>query len=213
MRRLKSYMAMLMALVIAITSINIPSMAVYAQDVDEGQAQLATASDAVIVGEGTTRVDISVVGERKRLRFTPTESCGYEFYSTADVDTYATLYDAYGDDLISDDDSGEDNNFRIRYKLTAGETYELEVRYFSDSKTGSFDVYIGRMPELDKIGFGKNRTDFLEKVDIDYSANVYAEYSEEDKNSGMEVSVSGSDVVVDGIYEYSLSIKKDESGS
>lgn len=213
MRRLKSYMAMLMALVIAITSINIPSMAVYAQDVDEGQAQLATASDAVIVGEGTTRVDISVAGERKRLRFTPTESCGYEFYSTADVDTYATLYDAYGDDLISDDDSGGDNNFRIRYKLTAGETYELEVRYFSDSKTGSFDVYIGRMPELDKIGFGKNRTDFLEKVDIDYSANVYAEYSEEDKNSGMEVSVSGSDVVVDGIYEYSLSIKNDESGS
>lgn len=212
MRRLKSYMAMLMALVIAITSINIPSMAVYAQDVDEGQAQLATASDAVTVGEGTTRVDISVAGESKRLRFTPTESCGYEFYSTADVDTYATLYDAYGDDLISDDDSGEDNNFRIRYKLTAGETYELEVRYFSDSKTGSFDVYIGRMPELDKIGFGKNRTDFLEKVDIDYSANVYAEYSEEDKNSGLEVSVSGSDVVVDGIYEYNLSIK-DENGS
>ena len=57
MRRLKSYMAMLMALVIAITSINIPSMAVYAQDVDEGQAQLATASDAVIVGEGTTDGD------------------------------------------------------------------------------------------------------------------------------------------------------------
>ena len=97
MRKIKSFMAMLMALVIAVTSINIPAVTAFAQD-DDGTAEVAeaTASDAEKVSEGTTDVVISTDGEEKILRFTPKESGVYEFYSICNSDTYGTIYDADG---------------------------------------------------------------------------------------------------------------------
>lgn len=65
--------------------------------------------------------------------FTAEKNQNYIFYSTGTLDTYGRLYDKDGVLLSSDDDSGVDNNFRIKYELKAGERYYLAVKGFSGS--------------------------------------------------------------------------------
>ena len=102
MRKLKRYLAMFMAAVIAVTSLNIPAVAVYAQDTgDAAQVAEATPSDAdgvVDISEGVTRVNITS-GAMKKFRFTPAESATLNIYSTSDDDTIVYLYDADGNYL------------------------------------------------------------------------------------------------------------------
>ncbi len=53
-------------------------------------------------------------------------------YTTGATDTYGHLYDADGAVIISDDDSGPGNNFRVTADVSAG-TYYVGVRGFHDS--------------------------------------------------------------------------------
>ena len=204
MRKIKSFMAMLMALVIAVTSINIPAVTAFAQ-YDDVTAEVAeaTASDAEKVSEGTTDVVISTEGEEKILRFTPKESGSYEFYSICNSDTYGTLYDADGEVIEEDDDSGSGGNFKITYNLIAGTTYLVGVRYLGDD-TGKIKLYIGKVKAQDDIRFKQTRTNFLTRIDYNNSSNgnIVVEYADGRDNSNTSITVSGDTIIINGAFTF-----------
>lgn len=209
MRNIKSFMAMLMALVIAVTSINIPAVTAFAQ-YDDVTAEVAeaTASDAEKVSEGTTDVVISTEGEEKILRFTPKESGSYEFYSICNSDTYGTLYDADGEVIEEDDDSGSGGNFKITYNLIAGTTYLVGVRYLGDD-TGTIKLYIGKVKAPDDIRFKQTRTNFLTHIDYNYisNGNIEIEYADGRDTSNTSIAVSGDMIIINGVFTYGLCVR------
>ena len=81
-------------------------------------------------------------GDEDYFRFTPTQTGVYTFSSNAEYDTYGELFDTDMNLIAQDDDSGTDNNFRIRQELQAGVTYMFGARYYNSSNTGSFPVII-----------------------------------------------------------------------
>ena len=75
-------------------------------------------------------------------RFTPEESKEYIFTSTGNGDTYGLLFDENGEELASDDDGGESNNFKLSNKLEAGKTYYYLARPLSSIVgTGTVQLY------------------------------------------------------------------------
>ena len=73
-------------------------------------------------------------------RFIPAEDADIVFTSMSDNDTYGYLYDANGYQIDSDDDNGDNGNFRIVYHLTAGQTYYLGCRYYSSYNSGVIPI-------------------------------------------------------------------------
>ncbi len=106
------------------------------------------------LGKKTT-VDIDYNGKIEYFTFIPSEDGNYRFESYTDSDTYAVLYDGKMIEIDSNDDGGNESNFRIDYNLEAGETYYYAVRYLSNERTGSFPVMISKAPELIGINFDK----------------------------------------------------------
>ncbi len=88
---------------------------------------------------------ITNAGDSKYYTFTPSISGTYVIYSTSESDTQVYLYDSSGAQLASDDDSGESNNFRLQYYMTAGNTYRFEVKYWSSSNSGTIPFKIGNV--------------------------------------------------------------------
>lgn len=86
-----------------------------------------------------------IPGDETLFKFVPEESGTYYFFSDSQKDIYGYIYDSEMNEIISDDDGGENNNFLISYEFEAGETYYLKGRYYSDS-TGSF--YVGLTDEF-----------------------------------------------------------------
>lgn len=76
------------------------------------------------------------------LKFTPSVSGKYTFTSNSGDDTYGYLYDAAKNQLASNDDGGSGYNFSVTYDLVAGQTYYWGARFYSSSKSGSFDVIL-----------------------------------------------------------------------
>ena len=72
----------------------------------------------------------------------PEETGPYVFYSTANVDTYGYLYNEEWNQVDSDDDNGEGNNFRLKHSLNAGEQYYFGARYYSSDSSGIYDVHL-----------------------------------------------------------------------
>ena len=88
----------------------------------------------IIVGDVSF---IEYIGAGQQITYTiaPAESGTWVFTSYANADTYGELYDTNGDCLQSNDDGGNNRNFRITYYLEAGETYTIVVRwYYSDTE-------------------------------------------------------------------------------
>ena len=74
------------------------------------------AADVTTIQSGETKtVTISEGGEIVYISFTPTESAGYVFYSSSVDDTKGYIYDANMNELLQDDDGGEEFNFRLQY--------------------------------------------------------------------------------------------------
>ncbi len=81
-------------------------------------------------------------------RFTPTKTATYVFYTSytsSSLDTMGNLYDAQGNLLVTNNDSGEEDNFSIRYEMTAGETNFLGVSGYSASGS-TYHTVAGGMP-------------------------------------------------------------------
>lgn len=74
--------------------------------------------------------------------FVPTETATYTITTDSYRDTYGHLLDAEGNILANDDDSGEDQNFRIVYELTEGETYYIGAGFYSDDYSGYLNLTI-----------------------------------------------------------------------
>jgi hypothetical protein len=69
-------------------------------------------------------------------RFIPTFTHSYVFESTLDSgDSCAYLYDSTGAQLVYDDNSSGDSNFRIVYELISGGTYYLGIQYVDSGTT------------------------------------------------------------------------------
>ena len=108
-----------------------------------GHAAMADFGDAapLVLNESTEAI-IENGGDYVYFSFEPAESGMYYFCSNSEEDTYGYLYDAEGNELIHDDDSGNGTNFRIQWQLSAGNVYYFGVRYYSHAATGTFDVML-----------------------------------------------------------------------
>jgi len=85
----------------------------------------------------TQTVTIRYSGDVARIRFVPERDMNIIFYSSGDYDTYGMIQSSSGSH--SDDDGGEDNNFRVLERVKAGVVYTLAARLY-DAAEGSFDV-------------------------------------------------------------------------
>lgn len=70
--------------------------------------------------------------------FTPKLTGEYRFYTKGNIDTYGYLYDSEKRRLTSNDDGGENNNFKIVYNLTAGEKYYIAMKCYGGAGTFTF---------------------------------------------------------------------------
>ncbi|MCD8053492.1 MAG: leucine-rich repeat protein [Lachnospiraceae bacterium] len=108
--------------------------------------QFSNATELTTNGASAT---ISEAGTYVYFKIIPEETGTYYIYSGGNMDTYGYLYDADGNCLFQDDDSaGNGNNFAITYRLTEGNTYYLGVRFYSNSITGTFSLYMERTSGL-----------------------------------------------------------------
>jgi hypothetical protein len=111
------------------------------------------AEPTVITGAITGNVSFKEyvgAGETKTFTITPTEDALWVFMSFADSDTYAFLTDENGEWIARDDDSGQNNNFMIRYDLKAGNTYIINVRWYNNYTVGTVPLFFGVVPTATK---------------------------------------------------------------
>ena len=103
----------------------------------------APSSYTSITAGSSVRVNISSAGMVKYYRFVPTVT-GYYTFSSSNYsgDPYASLLDASGNTLMSNDDGAGARNFSISYHCNAGTVYYVAARQLSSSVTGSFTLNI-----------------------------------------------------------------------
>ncbi len=124
--------AVLLALCMALC-VGIPAAgAITAEDMEN--------APVLIPGEVAT-VNITTGGQYAYFKVVPEFSCQYTFYSTGSRDTVVYLYDAEGTQTATDDDSGDNYNFKLVVTLTEGETYYLGARIWGSGNTGSYPLY------------------------------------------------------------------------
>ena len=88
-------------------------------------------------------LDVDVAAEKTiKIPFVPEHTHEYVFQSTGSGNTYGYIYDANGNQLASDDDSGGNSQFKITYTLTAGETYYLGVKWCHSFNSGVIPVML-----------------------------------------------------------------------
>ena len=109
--------------------------ALFALEGDSGVAPASEDGGLTITLGQTLEVDVDGVNT-KTIAFTPEYTHQYVFQSTGTGDTYGYIYDAEGNALARDDDSGGNGQFRVAYVLTAGETYYLGVRWYRPNDSG-----------------------------------------------------------------------------
>ena len=102
---------------------------------DYGITFTETVEVGTITGD-VSFIDYVDVDEVKEYTITVTENATWTFTSFAEWDTYAEIYDAEGNQLAYDDDSGYYSNFKITLNLNAGETYVVKVKWLNASAYG-----------------------------------------------------------------------------
>ena len=88
---------------------------------------------------GSLEGSIDPVGEEDVYQITVTDSGTLTVYSTGSMDLYGRLLDDSGNQLASNDDGGEDTNFRFSRSVSAG-TYYVRVRHYDNSGTGNYGI-------------------------------------------------------------------------
>lgn len=101
------------------------------------------------------KVTINESGGTVALKFTPTQSGKYIFYSVSTEDPMVCLYDSNLNFLGEDDDGrGVERDFKIEYNMTAGVTYVYEMSFWDDT-TGSFDVFLEKASPAESISISQ----------------------------------------------------------
>jgi cysteine-rich repeat protein len=75
--------------------------------------------------------------------FTAAATGPRQIHPSGELDTFCHLYDSQGNELATDDDSGERLNCKVVHDLEAGATYFVKVRGFSDYVTGNYNFHLG----------------------------------------------------------------------
>ena len=86
---------------------------------------------------------VSISGNSVYFKFVPTVSGKYEYYSfNRNGDPYGYILDSSGNTLTYNDDGGDDGrNFSMSYNLSAGSTYYLQAKCYSNG-SGSYSITI-----------------------------------------------------------------------
>ena len=119
---------------------------------------------------GTSLTVPSKSATKQYYAFVPLTSGSVTIYSSGSSDTYGYLYNSSKTQLTSNDDSGDGNNFRITYTVTAGTLYYLAPCGYSSTVTTM--VYItaptladgGCFDESGETGQGSSVSDMRVKV-------------------------------------------------
>ncbi|MBR5295420.1 MAG: hypothetical protein IKU24_02380, partial [Clostridia bacterium] len=143
MRNLKKVLSMLLAFLMIASTVPVATVAADTRSADPTVLQLGVSQMATITSPG----------ERAEFYFTPEESGVYAFCSKGSYDTYGYLYLDNGTLVKHDDDGGENANFHVGFKMTAGKTYKLEAEFLSDGMIGSFPVMVTRGRTLTSVQF------------------------------------------------------------
>ena len=85
--------------------------------------------------------------------YTPEKDTTAKLESFGDLDPYVELFDASGDQIGSNDDNGEDRNFRLKNEFLAGETYYFKVCEYGQDDNGEgdgtqFQISFTECPEI-----------------------------------------------------------------
>ena len=108
------------------------------------------------------------------LSFTPTFTGYYVFESCYDpVDTYGYVYDDSWQLLAEDDDSGENNHFKIRYCFIEGQTYYLVARLYNPFEDDALTVCLDQNNNIQALPLNSNQ----EAVVEEYGAVAYFSFS------------------------------------
>ncbi len=131
MKTLKRTLAMVLSVVMLLSAL--PMISVGAQTVF-AELQL------------NKKQTVKISGESVMLSFTPKEDGWYEFYSTGESDTFATLSDSESNVLSECDDFDDGNNYSMNFSvkcfLEAECVYYLEVDAYIYGSAESFNVYV-----------------------------------------------------------------------
>lgn len=104
---------------------------------------LAAGEDYEQIRFGETKsANILNAGKQAIFKFIPDEDGYYSFFSSGNDDTYGYIYDENMEQFAYDDDGGNGSNFKVSYEMTAGTVYLLAAKYYSNDRTGLFDVSI-----------------------------------------------------------------------
>ena len=109
---------------------------------DDHGDTLSTATSVALPSETAGVIDSG--DDADWFRFEVAASGEVAAYTTGNLDTVGALYDADGNRLAGDFDSGAGFNFRIQRQLDAG-IYYAEVKSFANN-TGSYALHLGDPP-------------------------------------------------------------------
>lgn len=98
---------------------------------------------------------INYAYDHDMFKFVPDESGTYSFFTTGSMDTYGYLVNSSNTVIASNDDGGQNRNFKIEYALTKGQAYYVSVQGYNNSATGNYTMCIG-VPETNMITIGNN---------------------------------------------------------
>ncbi len=107
---------------------------------DPGDDNLADFTN--INGCGTTTAAIDCAGDLDYYGFVAATPGSYTFATTGSLDTELRFYDANGDVITTDDNSGTGNNASITWTLTNGVRYYVAVNEKGYDDTGSYNLEI-----------------------------------------------------------------------
>ena len=134
-----------------------------------------TSATSVTIGSITYGV-LDLEDDKDYFKFTVTQTAVYVIYTRGIIDTYGRLYDSTYNRLGWDDDSGEENNFRIERKLSAG-VYYVEVKGRRSSTIGNYELHIegsgiAETPDL-TISASLPKTNFNPNERVEVPVTVY----------------------------------------
>lgn len=142
---------------------------------------------------GANYANISAEGEMKYFTFTPETTQTYLMYSIGEDDTYVEIYDADGNLIASDDDGGENLNFRLECTLDEGTSYTVAVYYvyYVDSpKTGTINFIFD---ELNYSQYDVNRDGNVDMFDyMAVKATYFNNNATEEEKAAADVNADGS---------------------
>ena len=85
---------------------------------------------------------IDPAGEEDWYRFVAEQAPNHEIFTAGSMDTRCYLYDDRNQQIAEDDDAGEGLNCKMVQPLSAGRTYYVMVRAYSETVTGDYSLSI-----------------------------------------------------------------------